>query len=120
MPIQLIEEDAGKIVVVRVSGKLVKADYGQLAIEFERLLKKHGTLRVLFDMSDFRGWELLAAWEDLKFGIHHFADIERLAMVGEKKWQRAMAIFCAPFTGAAVRYFNRSDMAAARAWLGCR
>ena len=56
--------------------------------EFERLVRQHGKLRLLFDVTGFHGWEASAAWEDFKFGIEHFADIERLAMVGEKQWQR--------------------------------
>ena len=86
--------------------------------EFERLALQHGKLRVLFDVTDFHGWELSAAWEDLKFGTKHFSDIERFAMVGEAKWQRGMATFANPFTGAAVRYFDHADTAEARKWLG--
>ena len=117
MPIQLIEEKDGKVLVVHVSGKLVKADYEHFAPEFERLVSQHGKLRLLFDMTDFHGWELSAAWEDFKFGIEHFADIDRLAMVGDQHWQRGMAIFCRPFTKAMVRYFEHADADEARSWL---
>ena len=117
MPIQLIEENDGKVLVVHVSGKLVKADYEHFVPEFERLVSQHGKLRLLFDMTDFHGWELSAAWEDFKFGIEHFADIDRLAMVGDQQWQHGMAIFCKPFTKAMVRYFEHADAAEARKWL---
>ena len=118
MSIHVNEEHGGKMLAVHVSGKLVKADYEQFVPEFERLVRQHGKLRVLFDMTDFHGWDASAAWEDTKFGIKHFADIERLAMVGEKKWQHGMAIFCKPFTTAIVRYFEHADAAEARKWLG--
>jgi hypothetical protein len=117
MSIQLHEENGGTLIVVQVSGTLVKADYEQFVPEFERLVQAHGKLRLLFDMAGFHGWELSAAWEDLKFGVKHFADIERLAMVGEKKWQQGMAKFCKPFTQAQVRYFDHKDAAEARKWL---
>lgn len=117
MTIQLNEENGGKVLVVHVSGKLVKADYEHFVPEFERLVRRHGKLRLLFDMTGFHGWEVSAAWEDFKFGIEHFADIERLAMVGEAKWQHGMATFCKPFTKATVRYFDHADAAGARKWL---
>ena len=118
MPIQLKQESGGRILVVHVSGKLVKEDYAHFVPEFERLLREHGKLRLLFDMTGFHGWEAGAAWEDFKFGVAHFADIERLAMVGEKKWQQGMATFCKPFTKATIRYFDHIDIAGARKWLG--
>jgi hypothetical protein len=117
MPIQLSEERGGKLLAVHVTGTLVKADYTRLVPEFERLLRQHGRLRLLFDMTGLHGWDAAAAWEDFKFGVEHFADIERLAMVGDRKWQHAMATFCKPFTKAQVRYFDHHDAAAARAWL---
>ncbi len=117
MPIQLNEENGGKIIVVHVSGKLAKADYEHFVPEFERLLRRHGKLRVLFDMSGFHGWEPSALWDEIKFDAEHFADIERLAMVGSKKWEHGMALFCEPFTKATIRYFNQSDPVEARKWL---
>ena len=89
MPIQLNEENGGKILVVHVSGKLVKADYEHFVPEFERLVRQHGKLRVLFDMTGFHGWEAGAAWEDFKFGVAHFADIERSRWSGKRSGSKA-------------------------------
>lgn len=118
MPIQLKEENGGKLLAVYVSGKLVAADYEHFVSEFERLVRQLGKLRVLFDMTDFHGWTAGALWADTKFALHHFSDIDRLAMIGDKKWQEGMATFCKPFTKATVRYFDRADAVGARKWLG--
>ena len=117
MPIQLNEENDGKMLVVHVSGKLAKPDYERFVPEFERLVGEHGKLRVLFDMSDFHGWEASALWEDIKFDLKHFSDMERLAMIVETKWQRGMATFCKPFTKARIQYYDHSKAAEARQWL---
>lgn len=117
MSIQLQEEDGGKILVVHVSGKLVKSDYEHFVPEFERLIGLHGKLNVLFNMTDFHGWTVGALWEDTKFGVHHFSHIDRLAVVGEKKWQEGLATFCKPFTKAKVQYFDHGREAEARTWL---
>lgn len=118
MAIQLNAENGGKTLVVHVSGKLTRADYEHFIPEFERLVRQHGKLRVLFDMIGFHGWEGGALWDDIKFDVKHFADIERLAMVGDSKWQQGMATFCKPFTTATIRYFDHSATAAAQKWLG--
>jgi len=39
-------------------------------------------------------------------------------MVGEKKCQHGMATFCKPFTKATIRYFDHTEAAEARKWLG--
>jgi len=117
MPIQLKEEDGGKILVMHVTECLVKADYEGLVAEFGRLVREYGKVRVLFDMTGFHGWDAGAAWEDFKFDLRHFSDIERLAMIGDRKWEHGMAIFFAPFTGATTCYFDQADSASARRWL---
>jgi hypothetical protein len=117
MAIQLTEKKEGKILEVRVSGKVVHEDYRHFVPEFERLVKQHGKIRVLFEMTEFHGWEGAALWDDLKFDLKHFSDIERLAMVGNKKWEKGMSIFCKPFTTAKIRYFDEAQAAEARAWL---
>jgi hypothetical protein len=117
MSIQVTEESVRNILKVRISGKLAAEDYQHLVPEFERLLKNRGKLRILVEMIDFHGWEAGALWEDLKFEVRHFADIERLALVGEKGWEKAMSQFCKPFTTAKVRYFDRHDSDLARAWI---
>lgn len=117
MSIKLSEENGGKVIIVHVSGKLAKADYELFVPEVERLVRQHGKLSMLFDMTGFHGWEAGALWEDTKFAIKHFSDIEKLAMVGEKKWQQGMAMFCKPFTKATIRYFDHANIAEARKWL---
>jgi hypothetical protein len=58
-----------------------------------------------------------ALWEDIKFDVKHFADIERLALVGESKWEAGMAVFCKPFTTAKIKYFDESKAAEAQEWI---
>jgi hypothetical protein len=118
MAIKLIETNDGKVLEVQVAGRLAHEDYLHFVPEFDRLVKQHGKIRVLFEMSQFHGWEAKALWDDIKFDLGHFKDIERLAMVGEQKWQKGMAAFCKPFTTATIRYFDHNQADAARAWLG--
>ncbi len=117
MAIQLTETDGGKTLEVQVSGKLAHEDYQHFVPEFERLVKLHGKIRVLFEMTDFHGWQAGALWDDIKFDLKHFADIERLAMVGDQRWEKGMSVFCKPFTTAKIRYFDKAQAAEARTWL---
>lgn len=117
MAIIMNEGANGKVLDVRAAGKLSHADYLLFGPEFERLISAHGKIRVLFEMIDFNGWETAAVWDDIKLDVKHFADIERIAMVGDKKWERGMAAFCKPFTTAKIRYFDAPDLDKAREWV---
>lgn len=117
MSVDLNEEVGGKLLLIKLSGKLVKEDYEQFVPEVERLIQQHGKIRVLCQMHDFHGWSLGALWEDIKFDLKHFGDIERLALVGDRKWEAGMAAFCKPFTRAAIRYFDESKGEEAVRWI---
>lgn len=113
-----LEKMSGRnIVEVRVSDKLSREDYEHFVPEVERLIRENGKIRLLFEMKDFHGWDMGALWEDIKFDLKHFADIERLAMIGEKKWEQWMAAFCKPFTSAEIRYFDQSQAGDAKSWI---
>ena len=117
MTVQINEQFGGKIVEVKLSGKLHKEDYQHFVPTMERLIGQHGKVRVLVELHDFHGWDAGALWEDFKFDLKHFKDIERLAIVGDSKWEKGMATFCKPFTTAEVRYFDVKDIAQARQWI---
>jgi hypothetical protein len=118
MAIEISEQREGRVLIVNVSGKLTKGDYDRFVPEFERLVGVHGRIRVLFDMRDFHGWSAGALWEDIKFDFKHHKHIERLAIIGETKWQKGMANVCGPFTSAEIRYFSHSQYDDALNWLG--
>lgn len=103
MPVNLQEEAGGKCLLAQLSDKLKKEDYQHFMPMVERLIQQQGKLRVLVQMRDFRGWTLGALWEDIKFDLKHFGDIERVAFVGDRKWEAGMAAFCKPFTRADIR-----------------
>lgn len=117
MAIKLSEKNGGKVLEVEISGKLTHDDYQHFVPKFEQMVKQHGKIRVLFEMIDFHGWECAALWDDVKFDLKHFSDIERLAMAGDRKWEKGMSVFCRPFTTAQIRYFDRAAIDEARQWL---
>jgi len=104
------------ILSMRLSGKLTKEDYECFVPEIERMMKVHDKVRVLVELVDFHVWTAAAAWEDTKFGMRHFSDIERMAIVGEGAWEKGMALLVKPFTKAKVKYFDATQMAAAKTW----
>jgi hypothetical protein len=100
-----------------VTGKLTHRDYETFAPLVDEMVTKHGKVRFLLEMADFHGWELGAVWDDMKLGIRHFSDISRIAMVGDKSWEKGMSVFCKPFTRAEIRYFAKTEKEEALRWI---
>ena len=83
----------------------------------ESQIKNGSPIRLLAVLHNFEGWTAGALWEDTKFTAKHFNDIERLAVVGEPRWQKGVTVFVKPFTSADVRYFDMQEIDRARQWV---
>jgi SpoIIAA-like len=106
-----------KVLAFKLSGKLHDEDYKTFVPLVDEAIAKSGKVRILVQFHDFHGWDAHALWDDTKFATTHCTKIERIAMVGEKTWEKWMAVVCKPFTMAKVRYFEASEVGAAKAWL---
>jgi hypothetical protein len=102
---------------VEVSGKLTQADYDELIPSWKAFIARQGRLRLLFVMRDFNGWEPRAAWDDFRFSQKHEAQVERIAMTGDKQWEYWMTKIASWFVSANVRYFDLSQLDQAEQWI---
>jgi hypothetical protein len=101
----------------KLSGKLHDEDYKRFVPQVDAELAKVGKVNMLVRFHDFHGWDLHALWDDIKFATTHCTKIKRIAVVGEKTWEKWMAVICKPFTLAKVRYFDAGEFDAAKEWL---
>jgi hypothetical protein len=115
--IEQLPAPSDKVLAFRLSGKLHDADYKTFVPLVDAAIAQQGKVRLLAQFHDFHGWDMHALWDDTKFATTHCTKIERIALVGEKTWEKWMAAVCKPFTMAKIRYFDASEMAAAQAWL---
>jgi hypothetical protein len=115
--IEQLPAPSDKVLAFKMSGKLHAEDYRKFVPLIDAAAAKEGKVRLLAEFEDFHGWDLHALWDDIKFATTHCNTIERIALVGDKKWMEWMSKVCKPFTRAVVRYFDVSEAEAARAWV---
>ncbi len=106
-----------RVLAFRLSGKLHAADYEDFVPVIDAAVTDAGRLRLLAWFQDFHGWDLPAAWQDTLFAVRHYQAFERIALVGDHRWQQWMAGLCRPFTIATVRYFDATELDAAWVWV---
>jgi hypothetical protein len=115
--IEQLPGGSDKVLAFKLSGKLHDEDYAKFVPVIDEAVAQQGKVRLLAQFEDFHGWDLHALWDDIKFATTHCTKIERIALVGDRAWEKWMAAVCKPFTLARVRYFDASEVGAARAWL---
>jgi SpoIIAA-like len=115
--IETIPTPSPKTIGFKLSGKLHDEDYSSFVPTVESFLAAEGKARLFVQFEDFHGWDLHAVWDDTKFAFKHYSDFDRIAIVGERRWEKWMAYVCKPFTKATVRYFDASQIDDAWAWL---
>ncbi len=104
--------------ILRASGVLTVADYTKAVPEMEYAIELLGKpLRVLLRLEDFRGWEIKALWEELKFDLRHRKDTGRIAVIGDSKLEEWGARLAGPVAKAEMRFFRFEDETEARRWL---
>lgn len=115
---EVLDGSEGNVIGVRVTGKLKKEDYERLEPWLEKEVERHGKLRALVLMDDFEGWDSLsAAWEDLKIDVRYNKYVDRVAMVGDATWQKWVTKLSDPLAHAELKYFEKSQLDEAWAWV---
>lgn len=113
-----IIKDKNDLVVVRVHGKLFGADYARFIPWLEqRVAEQSRPLRFVVHAEDWDGWaDLRAAWADLKMDARFAKHVERLAMVGDSRWQEWMTKLSSPLFPTKMRWFDPGEADDAEAW----
>lgn len=116
--IEVEHDEPNGILVVRASGVLTANDYKAAVPEVEYALELAGQpLRLLLRLEDFRGWEVGALWQELKFDLRHRNDTGRIAIVGETALEEWVTRLTAPFAKAEMKFYRFEDESEARRWL---
>ncbi len=113
----VLPESNGNMVGIGVSGTLRDADYGAFLPVLDDLIDEHGPLRVLLDLEEFKGWEPDAVMDDFAFGMRHWSDFERMAIVADRTWEDLVPLHMDKLLDAEVRRFPLAGRDMAWAWI---
>lgn len=117
--IEILKDYPDDVLAFSATGKLTAEDYRRALIpEAERHFKTGRPLRMLCIFGpEFTGLTIGAAWSDMRFGIGHWKEFGRIAIVTDSGWIKDSAQLFAPFFHHEIRIFEISQTAAARSWI---
>ncbi|RDV29007.1 STAS/SEC14 domain-containing protein [Alteromonas aestuariivivens] len=109
--------DTAFFVTFKAVGKLTHGDYQTITPMLDGALAEvqHPHVKMLVDVTEFEGWELRAAWDDFRLGLKHGRQMDKVAVVGNQRWQKTTASLASWFVAGEVRFFE--DEIEALAWL---
>ena len=117
---KLIEDLPPGVLGIEATGKVTHEDYQNILIPRAEAMIAKGPVKLLYVAGkDFEGYELEALWDDSAFGVKHWHDFTRVAVVANQAWLRAAVTMFKPFLPCEVRLFNLGDLAAAKTWITC-
>jgi hypothetical protein len=104
-------------VTLKAVGMLTHDDYSKMTPMLDASLAAvdSPSVNMLVDAVELEGWELRAAWDDLKVGLKHGNHFSKVAIVGNKRWQDLVAKVSTWFIAGEAKAFT--NMAEALAWL---
>lgn len=102
---------------IKAIGKLTHDDYQTLTPMLNAAANEvdNPQIRVLFDATEFDGWELHAAWDDFRLGLKHGSEFGKIAIYGSHRWQEWAAKVGSWFISGDIKSF--ADYDSAMAWL---
>jgi SpoIIAA-like len=117
MPISM-EHERDNVFRLDVRGILGQAELEESQKRLIAEMPRTGSVRLLFVLDGFEGWDPQARWNDLSFYVRHGDTIERIAIVGPERWRSETLMFAgADLRRAPVGFFVEGAVTEARAWL---
>jgi len=119
--IERLRESEGRAFGFRVSGKVTADEVKAFLPQIELAIRERGkrTIGILADLSDMEGTDWSARWEEIRFLSKYAEHIERVAVVGARKWEelKAEILGGTVLIQAETRYYHGPDILHAWHWV---
>ena len=113
-----IMSNSNGIVTVKITGKLTYPELVTLQKSIMGIIGPQGCICILITLENFQGWSKEGDWDDMSFMSINDPYINKMAIVGKRKWERLVLMFTAQeIREFPIKYCQLNDLRAANAWL---
>ena len=107
--ITTMERSSGNALGYAISGDLTKADFATLTPAIAAAVQEHGSVCLLLDVTDFGVTKVSAVSSSVDFVQQFQGKIDKMAVVGDQKWEKAAAELCDKFGVSDSKFFETDD-----------
>jgi hypothetical protein len=79
-----------RIVKLDFKGEITSEDFQEVTPKIEAAMAEQGKLKFLMDLTETKGFNLGAVYQDIKFDVQHFRHIGATAVVASRKTYEMM------------------------------
>lgn len=122
--LQILDLTQKNIIATRANDLLGIKDYEKIHPFIHNIINTGKKVRWYFEMDDNTNLDSTGFWEDGiievnygKMNFMHADDLEKIAIVGAKKWEQWMRSVMKPFSAAVIKYFDLADREEAVEWI---
>ena len=98
-------------VKVKLVGRITYNDYENMIPMLRYTVRNsiNPKVKVFIDATEFKGWELRAAWDDFKYSLEFKKLITKVAYVGTKTWEEYGVKIGSWFIDGDIKFFNSTE-----------
>jgi SpoIIAA-like len=122
--LQILDITQKNLIATRTNDILGINDYEKIHPLIHNIIRTGKKVRWYFEMECATSENSGGFWEDgllevkySKADFIHADDIDRIAIIGEQKWQKLMYSIMQPFTKARIMYFGMTEKEKALQWI---
>ena len=116
--LEIIPFEEANIIGFRLKGKIEDNEFDEIVSLMEERLKEHKKLRVYAEIEEFKGMSVNTFMKDIHYGLKHWRDVEKEAVVSDKGWIKSWIRFASKIVPyIEVRVFSFEEKEEAKAWV---
>jgi hypothetical protein len=114
--IRKLTDVAADVLAYEASGRLTREDV--LVVQQDLQRDDAAGRRLLIDITQMDGAGVDAIWQDVKGALTYVRQVDRMAVIGDQRWQHWITRASDVVPGIDARFFEPEQRIEARSWLG--
>lgn len=118
--IKELPEGKGSVLGFEVTGKVSLEEELEWIAKIEKVIEEQGRISTLVVLEDEAGWGIKAGMEDLRWLMTHIKQIEKIAIVSDRKVWKWLVALDSPFAkiaGIKEKHFQPGKIEEAWKWV---
>ena len=89
--VELIDFQRGNVVGLKIDGEITEEEFDKIASFCEDKINEFQNIRLYAELKSYGGMSPKAVLKDIKFGIKHWKQIEKEAIITDQQWMQQVA-----------------------------